>query len=91
MDLGFAIGWVGLAFGVCIPIPQLIKIYKTRGLQDVSLGTYTFLVLALICYTIHAIYIESIIFTITQSVNLTTNSIIFILLLRNRLRPQRLK
>lgn len=84
MDFGYIIGWCGVAFGLLVPIPQLIKIFKTRKLSDVSLGTYTFLVCCLICYLIHAIYIQSIVFTVAQSINLTTNSIIWILLMRHR-------
>lgn len=83
-SFGYIIGYCGILFGVAVPIPQLIKIYKTRRLSDVSLGTYTFLVCCLICYLIHAIYIKSVVFTVAQSVNLLTNSIIWILLMRHR-------
>lgn len=82
--MGYWIGWCGVAFGLLVPMPQLIKIIKTRRLSDVSLGTYTFLICCLICYLIHAIYIKSIVFTCAQSINLTTNSIIWILLMRHR-------
>jgi len=82
--MGYWIGWCGVAFGLCVPIPQLIKILKTRRLNDVSLGTYTFLVCCLICYLIHAIYIKSVVFTVAQSMNLATNSIIWILLMRHK-------
>ena len=82
MDLGYLIGWVGVAFGLCVPIPQLIKIFKTKSLSDISIGTYIFLVCCLMCYLIHAIYIESLVFTVAQSINLTTNGIILMLLIR---------
>ena len=84
MDLGFVVGWVGVAFGLCVPIPQLVRIIRTGEVGSISLGTYSFLCCALICYLIHAIYIDSIVFTVTQSVNLTTNTIILILLIRRR-------
>lgn len=73
-----------MAFGVCVPIPQLIKIFKTHSLNDISLWTYIFLVFCLSCYLIHAIYIKSTVFTIAQSFNLITNSTILVLLIRNR-------
>ena len=85
MELGFVVGWVGILFGLCVPIPQLIKIFKTRRLADVSLGTYIFLECAIVCYLIHAIYIQSIVFTCAQSINLATNGVILILLLRHKI------
>jgi uncharacterized protein with PQ loop repeat len=84
MEAGYIVGWVGLAFGVCVPIPQLIKIYRTRSLNDISLWTYIFLVFCLSCYLIHAIYIKSVVFTIAQGFNLITNSTILVLLIRNK-------
>lgn len=82
MELGYLVGWVGVAFGLLVPIPQLIKIKRTGKCGDVSIGTYVFLCCCLICYLIHAIYIESLVFTIAQSINLATNGIILILLIR---------
>ena len=70
MEIGFVIGWVGVGFGLAVPIPQLIKIIKTKSLADISMGTYIFLVCCLICYLIHAIHIKSPVFTTAQSVNI---------------------
>lgn len=86
MEFGYIIGWVGVGFGLLVPLPQLIKIIKTKSLKDISLGTYVFLFIALMCYLIHAIYIKSPVFIVAQAVNVTTNSIILILLVRHRLR-----
>jgi len=84
MEFGFIIGWVGVGFGLLVPLPQLIKIIKTKRLNDISTGTYIFLVCCISCYLAHAIYIESPVFTVAQSINLTTNSIILTLLIRHR-------
>ena len=86
MEFGYIIGWVGVGFGLLVPLPQLIKIIKTKSLDDISLGTYVFLFCCLTCYLIHAIYIRSPVFIVAQAVNVTTNSIILILLIRHRLR-----
>ncbi|MBA7639463.1 hypothetical protein ES703_47121 [subsurface metagenome] len=86
MEFGYIIGWVGVAFGLLVPLPQLIKIIKTKSLNDIALGTYIFLFCCLMCYLIHAIYIKSPVFIVAQAMNLTTNSIILILLVRHRLR-----
>ena len=83
---GYWIGWVGVAFGLLVPLPQLIKIIRTKGLNDIALGTYVLLVCCVTCYLIHAIYIQSPVFMVAQSVNLTTNSIILVLLIRHRIR-----
>ena len=64
IDLGYLVGWVGVAFGLLVPLPQLRKIIKTRSLNDIALGTYIFLCVALTCYLIHAIYIGSIVLCI---------------------------
>lgn len=84
MEIGFLVGWLGVAFGLCVPIPQLIKIFKTKSLADISICTYIFLVCCLACYLIHAVHIRSPVFTTAQAINLVTNGTILILLLRKR-------
>jgi len=84
MDGGYLIGWLGVLFGLMVAPPQLIKILRTGSTQGISLATYSFLCLALVCYLIHAIYIHSIVFTIAQSINLITNTAILIYLVRCR-------
>jgi uncharacterized protein with PQ loop repeat len=75
MDFGYLIGWIGVGFGIGVPIPQLIKM-RNGCLDGISLHTYIFLVIALSCYLAHAIYIHAVVFIVAQAINLTTNSII---------------
>lgn len=83
IEFGYLIGWIGLCFGVLVPLPQIHKILKKK--QDgVSLGTYVLLCLALTCYLIHAIYISSPVFMAAQGLNLCTNGVILVLLLRRK-------
>lgn len=82
MEIGYIIGWLGVLFGLLVAPPQLIKILRTGKVDGISLATYTFLFCALICYLIHAIYIKSLVFTVAQSVNLTTNGVILMLLIK---------
>jgi len=84
LNLGNIIGWLGVAFGLMVAPPQLYKIIKYKKVDGISLVTYTFLCCALMCYLIHAIYIKSLVFTVAQSVNLITNAVILIYLLRGR-------
>lgn len=85
-NIGYWIGWLGVCFGLAVPIPQLIKIYKTRSLNDISLGTYAFLFGALTCYFIHAWHISSYVFMTAQAINLLTNGQILVLLIRHKLK-----
>ena len=82
--MDFIIGWLGVMFGLLVAPPQLYKILKTGNIEGISLCTYTFLALALVCYLIHAIYIRDTVFITAQAINLTTNSVILYLLVRNR-------
>ena len=86
MNWMYWVGWLGVGFGLLVPIPQLYKMIKTRRLNDVSLGTYALLVACISCYLVHAIFIKSAVFATANAINLTTNSIILILLLRHRFR-----
>lgn len=88
MDIGYVVGWIGVAFGLCVPLPQLIKIIKTKSLNDIALGTYILLSGCLSCYFIHAWYINSPVFMVAQGVNLLTNGTILVLLIRHKLRRQ---
>ena len=87
-EFGFVIGWVGVAFGLLVPLPQLMKMIRTKSLNDIALGTYIFLFCCLTCYLIHALYIKSPVFIVAQSVNLTTNSVILGLLIRHRIKGE---
>ena len=84
MELGYVIGWVGVSLGAFIGVPQLIRILRTKSTEGISLGTYIILVLAVSCYLIHAISINSIVFTVSNSANLLVSGTILILLIRNR-------
>ena len=86
LSFGYLIGWTGVALGLLVAPPQLYKIIRTGKCNDISLLTYAALCLALICYLIHAIHIGSLVFTVAQSINLVTNSVILVLLIRNRRR-----
>jgi len=82
--LGWGFGIMGVVFGLFVAPPQLWKILKTGRVDGISRLTYTFLVLALIFYLLHAIYISSIVFIVAQSINLITNSVILVYLLRRK-------
>ncbi len=76
------IGWLGVAFGFLVGPAQLWRILRTGKVEGISLMTYVFLCLALVCYLIHAICIKDMVFIVAQSVNLCVNTIILCRLLK---------
>jgi len=78
------IGWLGVAFGLLVAPPQLWKILKTGNTEAISLVTYAFLCLALICYLLYAISINDPVFITAQSINTTVNVAILIQLIRRK-------
>ena len=78
------IGTMGLCLGLFVAPVQLIRIIKTKQIDGISLMTYVFLEGALVCYLVHAIFLNDPIFIIAQSVNLVTNLAILILLIKHR-------
>ena len=78
------VGWLGVAFGLCVAPPQLIKIVKTGKTGAISLPTYISLCCALLCYLIYAIYIKDAVFITAQSINLVTNSVILGFLIKGK-------
>lgn len=83
-SFGYIVGYFGILLGLLVAPPQLIKIVKSKAVSGISLHTYIFLCCALVAYLIHAIYIGSVVFQIAQAVNLTTNGIILVLLIKYR-------
>jgi uncharacterized protein with PQ loop repeat len=82
--MGEIIGWCGFCLGAFVAPAQLLRIIKTKEVKGISLTTYIFLVCAMTCYLLHAISIKSPVFVTAQSVNLLTNLIILVLLIRRR-------
>ena len=84
MELGYFVGWVGVCLGACIGIPQLVRILRTHSTEGISMGTYIILVCAVSCYLYHAVFINSIVFTVTNLANLSVSGTILVLLIRKR-------
>jgi len=64
------IGWLGVAFGISVSIPQLIKSMKAKSTQGLSKHTYQLLFGAIACYLIRAIAVREAIFIVSNSVGL---------------------
>ena len=81
-DWGYIVGYLGILSGLLVAPPQLLKILRTKNIDGISYTTYVFLVLALILYLLHAIYIQSPVFIVAQSLNLVSNTAILVIMLR---------
>lgn len=82
--IGDYIGWIGLCLGIFVAPAQLFRIIKTKEVKGISLTTYVFLCLAMVCYLWHACHINSVVFMAAQAVNLTANLVILGILIRRR-------
>ena len=81
MKYGNKVGWMGVAFGIFVAPPQLVRIMMTGQTEAISMVTYTFLILAMICYLLHAIHIKAPVFIVAQSINLIVNFTILMYLI----------
>ena len=81
MKYGDKVGWLGVALGTSIGLPQLYKIITTGQTEGIAIGTYILLVLALNCYLLHAIHIRSKVFITAQSLSLVVNFTILMYLI----------
>lgn len=88
MDFGYVIGYIGLVFGISIPIPQLIKCYKTRSVRDLAPLTFCLIVTWMACSFVYAVYRGDLLFMISQGYALVMNGTILMLIFRHRTRGQ---
>lgn len=73
------IGWIGVALGILVSVPQLMKSIKEKSVKGVSLQAYQLLFLTVLCYLIRAIAIKEPIFIVSNGVNLILTGIVLYL------------
>ena len=76
------IGWLGIAFGVSVSIPQLIKSVKACSTRGLSKHTYQLLFEAISCYLIRAIAVKEPVFIVSNSAGLVVTAAILYLFRR---------
>ena len=64
------IGWLGVALGVSVSIPQFIKSIRTRSTKGLSKHTYYLLLAAISCYLIRAVAVREAVFIISNVIGL---------------------
>lgn len=73
------IGWLGVMIGIVVSVPQLIKSWRNKSTDGLSIGTYQLLFLAVLCYFIRAIAIKEMIFIVSNGVNLIITAMVLYL------------
>ncbi|MGN7809604.1 SemiSWEET family sugar transporter [Flavobacterium sp. 22076] len=67
---------IGLFAGACITlstVPQIVKVWKTKKVKDISLKTFSILTFGIIVWIIYGILKEDLPIIITNSVSLCLN------------------
>lgn len=73
------VGWLGVIIGIIVSVPQLVKSWREKSTDGLSIGTYQLLFLAVLCYLIRAIAIKEMIFIVSNAVNLVITAIVLYL------------
>ncbi len=73
------IGWLGVAFGISVSIPQLIKSVKARSTRGLSRHTYQLLFGAISCYLVRAIAVKEAVFIVSNSIGLLITAAVLML------------
>ena len=81
MKYGDKVGWLGVLFGLAVAPPQLFRIIMTGQTEAISVVTYTFLILTMVCYLLHAIHIKAKVFITANAINIVVNFTILMYLI----------
>lgn len=79
------LGSVGLVLLLISGVPQIIKLYKTKSSNDISLLMYLSTTLGVFFLLLHAIAISDLLFIATNGLNLISLSIaVFLIIIYRR-------
>ena len=62
MEMSVLMGWIGLAVGILIGIPQLVKTIRLQSARDLSSLTYILLLVTCICFLVKSLAIAETVF-----------------------------
>lgn len=74
-----AIGWLGVAFGISVSIPQLVKSVRARSTRGLSKHTYQLLFGAIACYLVRAIAVKEPVFIVSNAFGLVITAAVLYL------------
>lgn len=77
--------WIGLVAGTFTTaafVPQVIKTWRTRSTEDISLAMFTIFALGVLLWLVYGIYIDSLPIVIANTITLVLAGTIVVLKLR---------
>jgi MtN3 and saliva related transmembrane protein len=75
MELSQVLSWIGIATGMFIGIPQLVKTVRTRKAGDLSAMTFILILITCSCLLVRAIAITELAFMLYSSFLILINSL----------------
>lgn len=78
--------YLGYFAAVCTTvayIPQVIKVYKTKSTNDISLGMFSLMTLGVFCWMIYGFLIDALPVILANLITLFLSAYIFIMKLKN--------
>lgn len=89
MQITEILSWIGTATGIVVSVPQIIKSYRTKDVEDVSALTYILLLITGVCYFFRSIFIHEIPFVFYYSFVILTSLVQLALIYKYR--PKKVK
>lgn len=83
--------YLGYFAAVCTTvayIPQVVKVYKTKSTNDISLGMFSLMTLGIFCWMIYGFLIDALPVILANLITLFLSSYIFIMKLKNSIKAE---
>jgi MtN3 and saliva related transmembrane protein len=80
-----AIEWLGALAGLCTTVsfaPQVIKVYRTRNVADISLAMYVTFVIGVALWLVYGVMIRSFPVAITNAITLVLAGSVLVMKIR---------
>jgi uncharacterized protein with PQ loop repeat len=76
------VGWLAVAVGMCVAVPQLVRLARTRKVAGLSLTAWRSILVANIAWAAHGVRLEQFALILSNSVGLCSTLLILFLLAR---------
>ncbi len=87
MELADVFGYLGILTGISFQIPQVLKTYKTRSVEDLSWGMLVLFFFNCIFWGIYGVLLNGTAMIIANVIALAVNTILITLKIRYRNNP----
>lgn len=82
MVAAVVVGWLAVAVGMCVAVPQLVRLARTRKVAGLSLTAWRSILVANIAWAAHGVRLEQFALILSNSVGLCSTLLILFLLAR---------